>query len=192
MGLTELLTNIANAIRNKKGTTELIPAQNFANEINSLPSGDELIAEYEITDSTTTNVVFDNLNISNGELCYITVTGHDEIAGMSVNELKNSSSMYATRVTTNSGGTNSVKNNTNASTYGMVGCLYNNGTIFISKSSGAVTVAGIRDSGSIVIAAGFALTDEVLTKITLYASYSDATEVFKNGTKIQLYKQIKT
>lgn len=38
MSLTELLTSIANAIRNKKGTADLIPAQNFANEINNLSS----------------------------------------------------------------------------------------------------------------------------------------------------------
>lgn len=36
--LTEFLQNIANAIREKKGTTELINAQNFANEISSLES----------------------------------------------------------------------------------------------------------------------------------------------------------
>lgn len=36
--LTQLLTNIANAIRTKKGTTETINAQNFASEIENLPS----------------------------------------------------------------------------------------------------------------------------------------------------------
>ena len=34
--LSEFLTNIANAIRNLKGTTEPINAQNFATEINKL------------------------------------------------------------------------------------------------------------------------------------------------------------
>ena len=34
--LSEFLTNIANAIRNLKGTTEPINAQNFANEINDM------------------------------------------------------------------------------------------------------------------------------------------------------------
>lgn len=37
--LTELFTNIANAIRSKKGTTEPINAQNFASEIESIEVG---------------------------------------------------------------------------------------------------------------------------------------------------------
>ena len=37
--LTEFLTGIANAIRNKKGTTEPINAQNFASEIESIETG---------------------------------------------------------------------------------------------------------------------------------------------------------
>ena len=37
--LTDLFTDIANAIRGKKGTSDAIPAQNFASEITNLPSG---------------------------------------------------------------------------------------------------------------------------------------------------------
>lgn len=36
--LTNFVTDIANAIKGKKGTTDLIPAQNFDIEINALPS----------------------------------------------------------------------------------------------------------------------------------------------------------
>lgn len=39
MTLTELFTNIANAIRTKKGTSDKILATNFATEIENLPSG---------------------------------------------------------------------------------------------------------------------------------------------------------
>ena len=53
--IVELLTDVADAIREKKGSTEPIKAQNFANEIKNLPSGggdiDALVArtitEYE-------------------------------------------------------------------------------------------------------------------------------------------------
>lgn len=37
--LSDYLTDIANAIRNKKGTTAKIPAQNFSSEIASISSG---------------------------------------------------------------------------------------------------------------------------------------------------------
>lgn len=37
--LSDLLTSIANAIRSKKGTTSQINAQNFASEIESIPTG---------------------------------------------------------------------------------------------------------------------------------------------------------
>lgn len=40
--LTDLFTDIANAIRGKKGTSDTIPAQNFASEITNLPSGEDI------------------------------------------------------------------------------------------------------------------------------------------------------
>ena len=46
MTLTELFTNIANAIRTKKGTSDKILATNFATEIENLPSGGGDISEY--------------------------------------------------------------------------------------------------------------------------------------------------
>lgn len=47
--LTDFLTDVADAIRGKKGTSELINPQNFSNEITNLPTGggdlDELMQE---------------------------------------------------------------------------------------------------------------------------------------------------
>ena len=43
MTLTQLFTNIANAIRGKKGTSELIKAEDFADEITNLPSGGNFV-----------------------------------------------------------------------------------------------------------------------------------------------------
>lgn len=52
--IVELLTDVADAIREKKGSNEPINAQNFANEIKNLPSGGDIdalvartITEYE-------------------------------------------------------------------------------------------------------------------------------------------------
>ena len=61
--LSNFLTDVADAIRTKTGGTEQIQASQFDTEIEGISGGDELIAEYEVTDSTT-NIVFDNLNIS--------------------------------------------------------------------------------------------------------------------------------
>lgn len=49
--LAPFLTNIANAIRTKKGTTETINAQNFASEIESIESGGGFPI-YKMVDST--------------------------------------------------------------------------------------------------------------------------------------------
>ena len=190
MSLTELLTDIANAIRNKKKSTDLIPAQNFASEINNLPTGDELIGEYEITNSTTANVVFDNLNIANDEVCYIKVTGHGSIMAMSVNELKGSSDIgHAYQIDVIDGGSTGQSHNSMKTEYGAIACLRHEGTIFVMKTSIGVRIAGFG-KGDYVTVSGLDLTDEILTKITLYAEYDDATTKFKSGTKIQLYKQV--
>lgn len=55
--LTELFTNIANAIRNKKGTSEKIKASDFPGEIENLSSGGS--SEYNVLlqkDSTSFSV----------------------------------------------------------------------------------------------------------------------------------------
>lgn len=46
MTLTELFTNIANAIREKKGTTESIVAEDFPSEIESIESGGDITAYF--------------------------------------------------------------------------------------------------------------------------------------------------
>ena len=186
--LSNFLTDVADAIRTKTGGTEKIQASQFDKEIENISSGDELIAEYEITNSTTTNVVFDNLNVANDEVCYVKVTGHNAIMGMSVNELIGSGVAKGTQVDAIDGGTTSQANSTYVTSYGMVGCLRNQGTIFIHKTSTGVLAAGFGVQGYVTVA-GFDLTDEILTKITLYAKYSSITTAFANGTKIQLYKQ---
>ena len=52
--LEELLSHTANAIRTKKGTTEKINAQDFASEIENLPSGAELNIHYGTTTPSDT------------------------------------------------------------------------------------------------------------------------------------------
>jgi len=59
--LTDLFTDIANAIRSKKGTSAAIPAQNFASEISNLPSGgggDNIYDYFESSRSTQSNGCF--------------------------------------------------------------------------------------------------------------------------------------
>ena len=53
--LTNYLTDVADAIREKKGTTDVIPANTFDEEIKNLPSGGVNINDYfetTITNST--------------------------------------------------------------------------------------------------------------------------------------------
>lgn len=59
--LTELLTNVANAIRNLKGTTEPINAQNFPSEINSMRES------LDDTTATSSDIVIGKTAYSKGE-----------------------------------------------------------------------------------------------------------------------------
>lgn len=61
MALTEFLTNIANAIRGKKGTTALINAQDFATEITNLPSGGGESKLPQVVDRTVTEITASDL-----------------------------------------------------------------------------------------------------------------------------------
>lgn len=55
----ETLDNIANAIRDKKGTTELIKAEDMASEIASISSGGgEVVALTNMQSKTATNLAF--------------------------------------------------------------------------------------------------------------------------------------
>lgn len=61
--LTNFLTDIATAIKNKKGDTTPIPASNFDSEINNLQTGGGDVEEYfntTITSNTSSNKVFGN------------------------------------------------------------------------------------------------------------------------------------
>lgn len=56
--LKSYLTTIADAIREKKGTTELIPASNFASEILSIQGGGSLNVTYSLTPPTDTSKIW--------------------------------------------------------------------------------------------------------------------------------------
>ena len=53
--LTNYLTDVADAIREKKGTTDVIPANTFDEEIKNLPSGSGDVSEYFETTVTNSN-----------------------------------------------------------------------------------------------------------------------------------------
>ena len=53
--LTNYLTDVADAIREKKGTTDVIPANTFDEEIKNLPSGGGDVSEYFETTVTNSN-----------------------------------------------------------------------------------------------------------------------------------------
>ena len=55
--IVELLTDVADAIREKKGSNEPINAQNFANEIKNLPSGGDNVLADSIVNRTITEYV---------------------------------------------------------------------------------------------------------------------------------------
>ena len=76
--LTDFLTDVANAIRSKKGTTDLINPQNFSTEIASLSGGLEIVDMTETTATIEPNKVYvwgmvESLNITLG-----TSTGEDD------------------------------------------------------------------------------------------------------------------
>lgn len=60
MTLTQLFTNIANAIRSKKGTSETIVAENFPQEISSIVTPNLQTKSVNITQNGTTTVTPDN------------------------------------------------------------------------------------------------------------------------------------
>ena len=67
--LTDFLTDVANAIRAKKGSTDLINPQDFSSEIASLPSGLEIVEMTETTATIEPNKVYvwgmvESLNIT--------------------------------------------------------------------------------------------------------------------------------
>ena len=69
--LTDFLTDVANAIRAKKRSTDLINPQNFSSEIASLPSGLEIVDMTETTATIEPNKVYvwgmvESLNITLG------------------------------------------------------------------------------------------------------------------------------
>lgn len=68
MSLKSYLKGIADAIRNKKGTTDVINAQNFTSEINDIMSIRELVMERKNADNLFryyTNLTYDKLNSFN-------------------------------------------------------------------------------------------------------------------------------
>lgn len=81
LALTEYLTNIANAIRAKKGTSDKINAQDFASEIENLPSGGEVIEVNELPIIPNDNTIYKTLGFKvfgmcmaiNNEITFLTI-----------------------------------------------------------------------------------------------------------------------
>ena len=83
--LTGLFTDIANAIRNKTGSTEPIIADAFPTAIDAIPSGGGGVETCTVTFSTNENVLVEYFH----EQIFLTVFENNEIATKTVSNLNN-------------------------------------------------------------------------------------------------------
>lgn len=67
--LREFLTDVANAIRNKKGTTDLINPQDFSTEIESIQGGGGT-GERDPHETLSVLKTYDFVRFDNGEMLY--------------------------------------------------------------------------------------------------------------------------
>ena len=84
MTLTQLFTNIANAIRNKKGTSSTIIAENFPSEINSIVTPNLQTKSVNITQNGTTTITPDNNYNGLDEVAVTTNVQQDIVADLSL------------------------------------------------------------------------------------------------------------
>ena len=102
--IVELLTDVADAIREKKGTTDKINAQNFAEEIRNLPSGGEVAMMADVSGSVLIGNQVESIVIGKaitklGENCFLnyanlkSVQMHDDIIDLSYNAFSGCSSL---------------------------------------------------------------------------------------------------
>lgn len=100
--IVELLTDVADAIREKKGSNEPINAQNFADEIKNLPSGGDNGLADSLVMRTITEYVNDEIteigdNAFNGctKLTTIVVNKVTKIGGLAVANSRNLATLNA-------------------------------------------------------------------------------------------------
>lgn len=84
MTLTQLFTNIANAIRSKKGTSGTIVAENFPQEISSIVTPNLQSKSVNITQNGTQTVTPDNGYNGLDEVAITTNIEQDIVADMSI------------------------------------------------------------------------------------------------------------
>ena len=167
--LTDFLTDIANAIRTKKGTQALIDPQNFSSEIASISGGGSV-------DWTTMDALLDELQIAVGTYPVIySIT--NTLSGCTTNNNTTSvetGSSYSATITANNsftllGATVSITMGGND----ITSTAYSNGTISIASVTGNVVVS-ISAVSLGVVAYATAQSGVTYTAVTDLSSYTDA------------------
>lgn len=180
--LTNFLTDVAEAIRTKIGGTEKIKASQFDEAIEGISGGDELIAEYTVNGSSTSQIEFNNLDIKVGEVYYLIVagTGTTSQLGISINNAGYTG--YGYWIDLYNGGSTACKSGN------KLGCNRGDGRVMLLRKGEYFYLAGIGTRYGTNSA--FDINDETtsVNQISIHAKYSSTSDVFTEGTIISLYK----
>lgn len=149
MTLTELFTNIANAIREKKGTTEKIVAENFPSEIESISGGEKTV----LPDGTKfKESTFSSIDLSNADTSNITDMSNMFYSCTSLTSMDLGSNFKTSNVTTIQhmfNGCTSLTsvnfNNFNTQNITNMGSVFNGCTALTSVNFGNIDTSNITN-----------------------------------------------
>lgn len=166
--LTDFLTDVANAIRQKKGTQALIDPQDFSDEIASISGGGESV------DWTTMDALLDELQIAVGTYP-VTYSITNTLSHCTTNNNTSSvitGSSYSATITANNnytltGATVSITMGGND----ITSSAYNNGAISIASVTGNVVIS--VSTVSTLVAYATAQSGVTYTAVTDLSSYDD-------------------